>query len=536
MFGRRTPEKALDAELRFHLQQQVENYISSGMTPEEARRLARIEFGGLDEVKESCRDVRSTRFLADLVQDLRYGWRMLLKARRTTAISVAVIAIGVGANMAAFSIADAFLLRPLRVPGIDRVMRILAKEQGNLDLQEVFSAPEFLELQTNTRSFESIAAWSEFTGNLTGGNVAEVSNGMVVSANLFRLFGVAPVLGRSLIEEDGLEGSEPAAVISYGLWARQFGLANDTIGKTIRVQGRPYRIAGVMPKEFQYLPEADVWVPLVLTPKDRAERTNVYLTLAARLRDGVTPRQASAELTALSSASPDAHRQRATRAVPLTQHLMSGDDGRAYIYLLWTSAFLVLLVATANVANLQYARASLRTREIAIRTALGAGRWRLLRQLATENALLGILACIAGAYAATATVSFLRLAFSPRLARYVSGWEYFSVNPRALAYGLGAAVLAGLLAGIAPALFASGIRPAEQLKAGDRAASGGRSRHRLKNTLVVIQVSLSMVLLVGASILTASIRSMSEPLPGTDPDSALTFRMILAESGYPGPV
>jgi putative ABC transport system permease protein len=536
MFGRKKPERALDSELRFHLEQQVQNYVSSGMTTEEARRRARLEFGGLDQIKESCRDVRTGRYLAELVQDLRFGWRMLWKARRTTAISIGVIAIGVGANMAAFSIADAFLLRPLRVPGIERLTRILAKEQGPIEALEVFSAPEFLELQTGSRSFESIAAWYEFTGNVSGGQVPEVSSGMVVSANFFRVFGVAPVLGRGLVDDDGLESSEPAAVISYGLWGRQFAFARDTIGKTIRVRDRNYSVAGVMPKEFRYLPEADVWVPLILTPKDRVERTKVYLALVARLRDGVTPRQASAELTSLSLASPDTRRQRAARAAPLSEHLVSGDDGHQYIYLLWTSAFLVLLVATANVANLQYARASLRTREIAIRTALGAGRLRLLRQLVTENALLGILACIAGACAAIATVSFLRAGFSPKLARYLSGWDYFSVNPRALAYGLGAAVLAGLLAGIAPALFASGVRPAEQLKAGDCGASSGRTRHRLKNALVVIQVSLSMVLLVGAANLTASIRSMSEPLPGTDPDSALTLRMNLSESEYPGPL
>jgi putative ABC transport system permease protein len=539
MFGRRmfrhkTPEKALDSELRFHLEQQVQNYISSGMTPEEARRQARLEFGGLDQIKESCRDVRAGRYLADFVQDLRYGWRMLWKARRTTAISVAVIAIGVGANMAAFSIADAFLLRPLRVRGIDRLTRILAREQGPVEPQDVFSAPEFLELQGGSRSFQSIAAWYEFTGNLSGGQTPEVSNGMVVSANFFRVFGVEPVLGRTFVgddvDEDGLESSEPVAVISYGLWGRQFGFGHDVIGKTIRVRDRNYSITGVMPQEFRYLPQDDVWVPLILTPKDRVERTNVYLALVARLRDGVTLRQASAELAAFAAHG------RAARAVPLSEHLVSGDDGHQYVYLLWTCAFLVLLVATANVANLQYARASLRSREIAIRTALGAGRLRLLRQLATENALLGILACIAGTYAAIATVSFLRAGFSPRLARYLSGWDYFSVNPRALAYGLGAAVLGGLLAGIAPALFASAVRPTEQLKAGDRAASSDRHRHRLKNTLVVIQVSLSMVLLVGATILTVSIRSMSEPLPGTDPDSALTLRMNLSESEYPGPL
>ncbi len=259
MFRRRTPENALDSELRFHLEQQVQNFISSGMTPEDARRQARLEFGGLDQIKDSCRDVRTSRYLADFVQDLRYGWRMLSKATRTTAISVAVIAIGVGANMAAFSIADAFLLRPLRVPGIDRLTRILAKEPGPLEPQEVFSAPEFLELQAGSRSFRSIAAWYEFTGNLSGGQTPEVSNGMVVSATFFLVFGVAPVLGRTFIEDDGLETAEPAAVISYGLWSRQFAFGRDIIGETIRVRDRNYSIAGVMPPEFRYLPQADVW-------------------------------------------------------------------------------------------------------------------------------------------------------------------------------------------------------------------------------------------------------------------------------------
>ena len=539
MFGRRKPEDALDAELRFHLEQQIEKYLALGMSAEDARRQARLDFGGLDQVKESCRDVRTSRYFTDFLQDLRFGCRMLKKSWRTAVISIAVIAIGVGANIAAFSIADAFLLRPLRLPAIESAVRILGTDKTHSQPVEEFAAADFLALQGASRSLENIAAWSLFLGNISGGSGPEEASGMAVSANFFEVFGIQPAAGRFLDAGDGQETSAPVAVISYALWDRQYRSRPEAVGAIIRVQGRDYRIAGVAPKAFRYIPEAEVWIPLILTPQDRADRSKTSLKLVARLGKGVTIRQADAELATLSGRLPSAaagsSSGRVARVVPLLAHFAPDDDEDAYIYLVWAAALLVLGVTIANVANLQYSRATLREREMAIRTALGAGRFRLVRQLLTESALLGMTGCVAGAWVAIETVSLMRSSLPASLVRYVQGWDYFSVNPRALVYGLAAAALAGLLAGIAPALSVSSIRPSEQLKASGPGASAGPSRHRLRNILVVIQVSLSVVLLVGAAVVIAGFRQLAEPLPGTDPDSALTLRMILAESDYRGP-
>jgi putative ABC transport system permease protein len=534
MLGRRKRERQLESELHFHLERQIADFLAAGLEPEEARRRARLDFGGLEQIKESCREERKGRYVEEVFRDLRYGARMLAKSRRTVAISVLAIALGVGANMAAYSIADAFLLHPLLLPDIDRLVLISATERGQSKPWQGFPPADYLDWRAAGRSFESILAWNEFTDNLAGDGDPEVVSGMRVSSNFFRTLGVAPLVGQGMSEGDD---DDPAAVLSYGLWVRRFGANPDAIGKTIRLHERSYRIAGVMPKQFRYLPEADLWIPLILTPQQRVDRRGAFLYLTAKLRPGVGLRQANSELTTLSrqlaSAFPESHRERGAQAVSLAKRVRPDDDnGDAYIYMLWVSAGLVLLVATANVANLQFARVSLRAREMAMRTALGASRWRLVRQLLTENGILGILACVAGAGMAFWTVWALRFNFPPKDTRYLSGWDHFSVNPGALVYGLGVAVLAGLLAGIFPALLASSAAPAEQLKEGDRGASAGRRRHRLRSAFVVIQVSLSVVLLAGAVVVAKSIWSFTEPLPNTDPQSALTLRMILRESEY----
>lgn len=537
MFGRERHEQQIDQELRFHIERQVADYVASGMTPEEARRRAQIEFGGVEQIKEACRDERGGRWLEQFVQDLRYGARVLGRARAAVVVSALVIGLGVGANMAIYSIVDAFLWRPLALPDMDRLVAVAATERGQRN-GSAFAPVDYLEWTTATGSFESVSAWASSVGNLAGEGDPEVANGMSVSADLFRTFRVAPMLGRTLTRDDVREDSAAVVVISYGLWLRHFGSSPAVLGKTLEYNERSYRVVGVMPKEFRYQPETDLWIPLVLTPEQRADAARESLAVVARLKPGVSLAQANAELAShaarLASAYPQTHAQRGAQAVSLAE-VMNGEEAGGYMYALWAASFLVLLAAIANVANLQFARVSSRSRELAVRSALGAGRLRLIRQLLTENTLLGGLACTAGTLVAYWSVAALRASMPSTLVKFVAGWDQFSVNPQVLAYGLAVAVLAGVLSGVAPALGASAGSLGTTLKEAGRGSSAGRRRHRMRGAFVLLQVSLSMVLLVGAAAVVIRTRQISEPLPNTDPSSALTFRVLLPASRYGGP-
>ncbi len=537
MFGRERHERQIDKELRFHIERQVADYVASGMTPEEARRRAQLELGGLEQTKESCRDERRGRWIEQFVQDVRYGLRMLGRARAAVAVSVLVIALGVGANMAVFNMVDAFLWHPLALPDLDRIVQILGTEQGRTS-SDSFAPADYLDWSADSQTFSAMAAWRQMTGNLSGEGDPEVIRALSVDAGFFPVFGVDPLLGRTFAASDGPD----VAVISYGLWVRHFASDAAVLGKTIDYRDHAYRIAGVMPKEFRYLPESDLWVPLALTPEDRANRTNASLSVVGRLKAGAGIEQANADLATraarLAAEFPQSHAGRGLRALGLAEQINgdSGDgDGKPYMYSLWAAALLVLVIGTANVANLQLARVSLRERELAVRSALGAGRLRLMRQLLTENALLGVLACVSGTLVAYWTIAAMRASVPADLIPFIGGWEQFGVNLRVLAYGLAVAVGAGMLAGIAPALAASARAPGARMQETGRSVSAGRRRHRLRSMFVVVQVSLSIALLTGAVAVAVGAQRIAEPIANTDPQSALTFKLILPMSRYGPP-
>ena len=542
-FRRGVTERQLDAELRFHLEQQAADYVAAGMTPEEARRRARLEFGGLDQVKEECRDVGAARFMETLLQDVRYGVRMLRKNPGFTAVAVVTLALGIGVNTAIFSFADALLFRPLPVKDPARVVTLFRRSIQHPQDYSSFSHPAFLDLRRSLREiFSDLLAYSSMPVNLSTEANNERVDGEIVSGNYFTVLGVTPALGRGFLpEEDETAGTHPAAVISYGLWQRRFGRDPNILGRTIALDGHSFAIVGVAPRGFRGADlEAapDVWVPLTMhgevspwgTPEeDLFDNPGTdWLTVMGRLKPAVDFRQAQAALGTVGrrfeQAYPESAKGWTITAFPSGQaKLDPGTRGDFFplLALLLGSAGFVLLIACANVANLLLARATTREKEIALRTTLGASRVRLIGQLLVESTLLAMLGGTLGLLIAAWSVHALKALVPGAIHRGLG------IDLRVLAFTVGVSLLTGVVFGLAPTLVATRLNLNETLKEGGMRMTAMSGRHRLRSGLVVSELALTLVLLVGASLLTRSFLHLLEVNPGFNPHNVLTAEVWL---------
>jgi putative ABC transport system permease protein len=397
LFVRARTEKRLDAELRFHVEQQMADYVASGMTPEEARRRARLEFGGLDQVKEECRDVGAARFVETLMQDLRYGLRQLRRNPGFTAVAVLTLALGIGATTAIFSVVNTVLLEPLPYPNANRIVQLTT---GTDDLVAL-SVPEFMAMRRGAPALQNFALYTHSGADvsLTGGNYPQLLRALRVSASYFQLFGVPMAVGRPFSAEDDRPGGPRVVVISDGLWRSRFGGNPGIVGKPIELSGEPYVVTGVVGSTFRvaestFRPRsaADIWLPLQANP-DSTDPAG-YLRGAAMIKPGATLAEANAQLKLETNQFRRKFPGRMAgpgetfRAMPMREVEVGGI--RSALLILFGAVSFVLLIACANVANLLLARATLRKREIAIRAAVGAGRKRIIRQLLTESLLLSL--------------------------------------------------------------------------------------------------------------------------------------------------
>jgi putative ABC transport system permease protein len=472
-----------------------------------------------------------------LWQDLRYGIRTLLKTPSFTFAAVLALALGIGANSAIFSVANAVLLRPLPYSEPQRLVMIW----GNLlkpGLDEIgASPPEFKDYKEQGSSFERLACYRESGLNLSGGGEPERISGAYVSADLFPLLGVEPVAGRTFSAEEDAPGHGQVVVLSHSIWQRQFGADPSVVGKTLTVNGASVTVIGVMPASFQF-PDSDVevWKPLALDAEDLSEnnRGSHFLDVIARLKPGVTLEQAQAELTTIAQRIKEQHPdqyERGFSAKLVSRHEQVVGEIRPVLLILLGVVGFVLLIACANVANLLFARAATREREMAIRTALGAGRLRIIRQLLTESLLLSIVGGALGLLLALWGVDLLvALAPSdiPRLSEV-------GLDARVLSFTLLVSLLTGLLFGLAPALRVSKPDLQESLKDGARGASEGFRRQRMRNVLVISEVALSLVLLIGAGLMIKSFRQIQKINPGFKPERVLTMRLSLPQAKYTEP-
>jgi putative ABC transport system permease protein len=468
--------------------------------------------------------------MGTILQDLRYAVRTIRKSAGFTAIAVITLALGIGANTAIFSVIEAVLLRPLPFHDPNRVVQVLETAK-NLPYESA-SGEDYFDWESQNHSLESssITTWEE-TYNASGTGEPETVAAIRAEANFFSVLGAEPFVGRGFVRGEDQPGKDHVAVLSYGLWQRYFGGSKDAIGKTLELNFQRYTVVGVMPRGFNYPQRTDVWIPIDKTIKGTSARGNYSFRVIGRLKPGVTVEQANADLSAvaarLAGEYPDTNKDRGARVVPLKRRIT--EDSRPQLLLLLGAVALVLLVACANVANLLLARAARREREMALRSALGASRARLVRQLLTESVLLSVGGAAVGLVGAWWAVQIAQSTTWLPIPRE----NPIQLNTTVLLFTLAISILVGLLFGIAPALEASRVDLAETLKKGGRNVAGATAwRSRLRDGLVIAEIAASLALLVGAGLMLRTFARMRNTDIGVRSQSVLTMAVQLPQIKY----
>lgn len=538
----------IEEELRFHREMEARELIDAGWPAREARLEAARRFGNIRLIEQRCRELHMIKRQgrADMViQDLRYAVRTLLKNPAFTAVAVITLGIGIGANTAVFSVINTVLLRPLPYDQPEQLTVIWTNFGRDLP-QNWISGPEYVEMLEFNTTFEDIAVALPSSANLTGdGNPEQISAG-IASANLFSVLRVQPAMGRLFIAEDDRPGAEFVAVISDGFWQRRFGGDPSIVGRTIELDGDPYTVIGVLPPGFEILhpdaqfpAEIDAWIALLPAYSGFFGRPITYAEMSrgshgmrgfGRLKPGVTLAQARADMDAVANAmqerTPDYY---AFEGWGLTVYSLHGDlveEVRPALLVLLGAVGFVLLIAVVNVANLSLARATAREREIAVRTALGAGRRRLIQQLLTESVVLSIIGGMVGLVTAFGLVRALAVFAPADLPRRGD----IGIDGGVLLFTLGVSIIAGVLFGLAPALHGTRGQLVESLKEGGKGSTVGVRGRRARSGLVAAEVALAVVLLVGAGLMVKSFARLMENDPGYRTDDLLTLSISLPGS------
>ena len=525
--GRRRRDEELEEEIRGHLRMAIRDRVERGETPEQAEAAARREFGNEALVKEVTREMWGWVWLRQLGQDLRYGLRTMRREPGFAAVAILTLALGIGANTAIFSVVNAVLLRPLPYRDPARLVTLLH------DGWKPVAPANFLDWREQSSSFESVAAAQLWGLTLTGLDRPEQIELLQTSPEMFQLLGVDAALGRTYGAGEDQPGRDHVVVLSHGFWQRRFGGARDVVGRQVTLDGEPYTVVGVMPPEFQFAPfwatRAEAWLPLNLG-KRVSDRSGQSLRVFARLKPGVTLAQAQAEMEAVNRRLAEQHpreNEGLTVAVDPLHEKVVGRSRPALLIILGAVGF-VLLIACANVTNLMLAKSALRQREIAVRIALGAGRWRVVRQLLTESLLLSVAGGGAGlllAYWSNTALASLGPDTLPRV-------RTASLDTNVLLFTLGLSVCVGLLFGLAPALRSTKSDLTESLKSRARASARGRRHERVRQLLVVGEVAVSLVLLVGGGLMMRSFLRLTSVDPGFDPQGVTTATVRLAGPRY----
>ena len=473
--------------------------------------------------------------MTSVLEDLKYTWRTLLGSRTFAGVAIFALALGIGASTAVFSVVNAVLLKPLPYPDPGRLVMVYAvfplENLFNLGLSE----PEFLDVQEQSKTFSASSALLATKVNLTGVDDPERISIVYTSGSFFRLLGLKPILGHTYTEEDDQPGRQDVVLLSYEIWQRRFGGDPGIVGKKILLNDQSRTILGVMPKGFRFGEEdAELWGPIALDRANLAPRSQHYLSMVARLTPGTSVERAQAEMKAIASNLTAEYPQLYSQAewelhaIPLQDYIVG--NVRPALLVLLGAIFFVLLIACANVANLLLARAVTREKEIAIRSALGAGRGRLVRQMITESLVLACLGGFTGLVLASLSTNAL-ISFGagqiPRLRDLTVDW-------RVLAFALTVSILTGLIFGLVPALQAKKADLNDVLREG--APTSGLRRSRLRSSLVVAELALALMLLIGAGLMIKSFLGLRETSPGFDPRNVLTLQLLLPRTRYPEPV
>jgi putative ABC transport system permease protein len=530
MLNRGRREREFAEELESHLAMHIEDNLRAGMSPEEARRLALVKLGGVTQVQELHCEQRGLPMLETLFQDLRFGARMLFKNPGFSLIAVVTLALGIGANTAIFSVVNAVLLRALPYPEPGRLVRFYEINPGRGWLDFAASAPNFGDWRKQQSVCEQLAAYEFNTFNFTGSGEPERVAALRVTANLFSVLGVEPAHGRNFLPEEEQSGRNHVAILSDGLWQRRFGADPNSIGRQIQLSGESYTVVGVAPPGFQLTQGTELWTPLTLDPVGANRSSSHNLSVIGRLKPGVSLAQAQAAMDTiarqLEQQYPESNTGWGVRMSAFYDWIVPEQIRRSML-VLFAAVGCVLLISCANVANLLLARASARRLEMAIRAAMGASRWRVIRQLLTESVLLSTLGGSVGLLLAFWCTNLIKASTALNIPRL----NETRLDVKALGFTFLIALGAGLIFGLAPAWQASRLALNETLKEGGRSGSGGK-RQRLRGALVTAEVALALVLLVGAGLMIRSFMRLQNVPLGFAPNHTLTMRLALPTTKY----
>jgi len=535
LLSRRTMESELDEEMRFHVEMEAAKHARRGLSDNEARRRASLTFGSMEQHKEAMREGRGVRGIERAAFDLRFGFRQLRKTPGFTLAAVLTLALGIGGNVAVFSVINGVLLRPLAFPDPDRLVAIAHRTRGGDLPLTLPNATATDVVYQASHSFDAMALYSSWQGSITGGDAApdwvDITS---VTRSLFDVLRVKPALGRPFTADEDRPRGPRAVILSHALWRQRFGGDPAIIGRTIAVDGTTHEIVGVMPAGFAFPnPEVSLWVPMRV---DRNDLGGFNTPGIARLRRGVTPEQATRELTQLLpgvTKLTDFRTEKTIRDAGLVADVHPYLDDvvgrvRPVLWTLWAMVGLVLLIACVNVASLLLVRAETRRREVALRVALGAERGHLLAQSLAESAMLLIMGTALGVLLAWGAVAALpRLApdLLPRLTE-------IRIDAVVLLCTTLVAAVVAIAFGVVPIVRNRAVAPATMLRGGDRAATIDRHSGRLRQTLVVAQVAMATVLLVGSGLVLRSFQKLRHVDLGFRPDGVVTFRIALPSSRY----
>jgi putative ABC transport system permease protein len=526
LFRRDRAEHELAEELRAHLDMRTEDHVRAGMSLADARRAALMESGGLGIAADACRERRALPFASDLLQDIRYAARKLRASPGFAAVAVLTLALGIGANTAIFSVVNAAMLQRLPFQDPDRLVMVW-ETSPRTGTQNVANPFNFLNWKDRNHSFERISALVGTGAGLTGDGEPEQIDRLYVTDDFFEILGVQPALGRWFTAQDHRSDAEDVVIVSFELWQRRYGGDPKILGRKIQLNQKPQTIVGVMPPGFRFpQTHADLWQPMGLTQAN-AKPGGRYLSTVARLRRGATIASARADMNVIASQLqkeiPEFDSKWGATVISLREQTVG--KMRTPLLVLLGAVGLVLLIACANVANLMLMRAAGRCREIAIRGALGAGAWRIARQLLVESVLIGLAGGLGGLLIGIWAMRVLTAALPDTIA--YSTIKQIRIDTAVLLFTTAASMATGILFGLAPAIKAARSDLQEALRDGGRGIAGGRSR--LRSALVVAEVTLSMVLLVGAGLLIRSFARLASVTPGFDARHVLS--MQLSEDG-----